>query len=219
MKSTIGLTTDRQTVENLLKVNQQLTDQVKVLTDQIANLLNKPTNHQQFAKNWREIKARREKVMASIDRFIEQIPNLTDTEIEEYLEQYTNTLSDCHDNEDYYELSLKTLRERVIKAKQGCQPPKYQVEQLPSPSEICPFDNIVLYCQIANQQLTQDSLKAEYMSKVPYYTKWYINDLYTNYLPSLLNWIKSTKRPDFTENQCKNLIISEWNKQCTNFTL
>ncbi len=171
--------------------------------------------------HWVKFKEKRDRVWESINKFIESIPTLSPTQIEDCYAKYVKALANgCYDRQDYLDNALTTLNTRVAKAKEqkvkSVAPPDWMIKELPSPKDADINTVLCEYCNRANELLNKDSSSPEFKDKVNGYVQWHINNLNNKYLPILQEYRKANGKVDDITELSKAIKII-WNKNCSNY--
>lgn len=173
---------------------------------------------------------RKKVILASIEKFIEAVPTLTDEQINSYVELYTNKLREVYYRQDYAENMVTMMVGRIAKVKSKgsytptpsnkpvmVTPPRWILDDLPKVDVCSARMNVVHYIQAVNDRLTIDS-HSEYADNVEGYKNWYVHTLLNTYAPKVLE-CDEVKGRNTTLDDVKAWIIDVWNKDCPKFQL
>ena len=180
--------------------------------ENISDLMN---NEKIEKKMLKEKNEELEKVKASIERYIAKATDLTDEQIWQYNNFYINRLKQCTTNDEAQYLASwmvsKMQKARTPKQIKVEQPKPQQTDNdgkitpvkpydnmltdLPKPKDVALYidgekDNLLnqfrTYCQNASNHLFYEQNNPKYQPKVKSHWYWYLNDLFTNYAPILV---------------------------------
>lgn len=187
-------------------IKDELVETKQVAIDATTN--NTTTNN----PNWVKLKEKRDRVWESINKFIDSIPTLSPTQIEDCCAKYAKALSNgCYDRQDYLDNAITNLNTRVSKAKlnaiKSITPPEHLLKELPAPNKASVQDfvnSLVWYIQVAEEQLAKDSRNNEYKDKIDGYKQWHYQNLIKNFAPAL-----KELREDLNTDE---RVIHIWNK-------
>lgn len=162
--------------------------------------------------NWTKLKQKREKVWDSINKFLANVPAMSEKEIAECRDKYVQALSNgCYDRQDYLDNAIANLNTKLSKAKlnavKSIAPPEHLLKRLPNPSKTNPqefVNSLVMYTQEAAQQLSNDSKNSDYRDKIEGYRQWHYRNLIETFAPVL-----QELREDL---DAEERVIQIWNK-------
>lgn len=161
--------------------------------------------------DWRELKKNRNRIKDSIDTFYKNIPSMSKEEVDCAVEKYIKSMQNAYDRPDLLEYAVSDLKETANRIYEDChwQIPSHLIPSV-EPTAYSIKDNIVLYCQIASENLTRD-LNSEYANLVPKEIDWYLNDLNTRFAP-VLSTVK-----EYPIEVARDSIKKVWNMIVSNF--
>lgn len=185
-------------------------------------------------KKFQEMNERMKVIKASIERFITASPLLSDEEIKTYIELYTNKLREVFYRQDYADNAIQVMVSRIARARtpkttpteteQNCEqkvkinkPLDWMLNNLPQPTVENIIEVITLYCQYVCDYLTKENNNPAYRHKVESHKYWYLDNLFTNYAPALIEYIKEYKGYEWTTQQAEECICHIWMNHCSNF--
>lgn len=209
---TINNATSKLKVELEKYIDEKLDNIKSELIENRQVAIDATTNNATNNPNWIKLKERKEKVWESINKFIENIPTMPITEIDECVGKYTKALSNgCYDRQDFVDNAIAILNNKVTKAKlekvKSITPPEHLLKELPAPNKASVQDfvnSLVWYIQVAEEQLAKDSRNNEYKDKIDGYKQWHYQNLIKNFAPAL----KELREDLDTDEK----VIQIWNK-------
>lgn len=185
-------------------------------------------------KKFQEMNERKKTIMASIEKFIAASPTLTDDKVKEYIELYSTKLREVYYRQDYASNAIATMVSRISKARTPkCTPVEteqkqkvkinkpldWMLENLPQPSIDNIVDDITLYCQYACDYLHREYSNPAYRHKVDSHKYWYLDNLFSNYAPVLVEHVSKYRGNEWTIGQAEDCICHIWMKHCSSFPI
>lgn len=207
----------RETIDNAtnqlkIELEEYIDERLKGIKDEVIQNRQvtidsaNPTN--QTNSNWIEKKKERDRVNKSIATFIENIPTLTNEEIDKYVGIYANRLTKCYDKQEFIDNAIQSLKNKVEKARQqhnkDMQPPEWMLKELQPTNSV----SVGVYAQLVYEKLKAEE-KTDYKGLVDQHKQWFINKVFTDYTP-----IYKEKYPEYDDIAIYNKIVKAWNSSC-----